>query len=359
MKQNQPFILVLLCVLVVGGIELFYSLHQHPIQFEDFDGDIVAYSDSSSLSDNGGNSFVAIDSISDEGLFYRYKLDDQFSYYYAGVQLLFRETNHLDLTKYSHVKLNLTTLRSSSVRFFILTDEPEHSLPKDPTTWRHLRHVIPLRQGTDTYSLDLVQFHTPQWWFETFNTSEPLLRHNPLVEVRGIKVESGEGEPIDTDEMIHLKSIVFYRPVPSLFRTLQGALAIIALLLLLFRFGIMKRVQLGKYKPIVLGNLFDEELDSITDYLGDNYSDSELSLNSVADACAMHQEKVSALIRQGYGQTFKQYLNRLRLTEAQRLLRSTDRQISEIAFAVGYSSVSHFNRVFKQFFTCTPREYRS
>ncbi len=121
----------------------------------------------------------------------------------------------------------------------------------------------------------------------------------------------------------------------------------------------MKRVELGKYKPIVLGNVFDEELDIITEYIGNHYSKSELSLGSMSEDCALQSDKITALIRQGYGQTFKQYLNRLRLTEAQRLLRSTDRQISEIAYAVGYNSVTHFNRVFKQFFSCTPREFRS
>ncbi len=359
MKQNQAIILAILLAITIIFVELFYSLDSYKVDIPNFIGDITSYSDSSTVGANGGNSTIKIDSITEDGVFYQYKLQKDFDYYYAGVMFLLPENGQIDLTKYSHVRLNFTSLRSSSTRFFLLTDEPDHSIAQDPTTWRHLRHVIPIKQREENYSLALEQFHTPQWWFETYNTSEPLLRQNPFVKVRGFKMESGEGEPIGVQENICIKNIEFYTPVPAIVRSIQSMLFVLATLLLLFRFGIMKRVQLGKYKPVVLGNLFDEELDSITDYLGEHYSESELSLNSVSESCAMHPEKISALIRQGYGQTFKQYLNRLRLTEAQRLLRSTDRQISEIAFAVGYSSVSHFNRVFKQFFTCTPREYRS
>lgn len=359
MKRNTPFLIAALFLLTAVALQITFSFNRLEINPITFDGDLVVYSDSSKASANGGNSTVELDSVTEEGVFYRYQLNKQFSYYYAGLQFI-PNKKPLDLTKYSHVKIDINCERSSSVRFFILTHEPDHSLPKDITTWRHFREVIPLkRDGSSSYTLQLDKFHTPQWWFETYNTSEPLLLQNPMEQVLAFKFESGEGEPTGINESVQIKGLRFFTPVPSAVRSVQTALIILTILILAFRFGIMKRVQLGKYKPVVLGNLFDEDLEKISDYIGESYPNSELSLNMVAAECGMHPEKVTALIRQGYGQTFKQYLNRLRLTEAQRLLRSTDRQISEIAFAVGYNSVSHFNRVFKQFFSCTPREYRS
>ncbi len=360
MKRNTPIVLAVFLIVIILIIQTAFMIKRYDIIPSTFEGKLITYSDSCIISENGGKSTIEIDSLTPKGVFYSYQLDKSFAYYYAGLQFIMPVNGGMtDLTKYSHVRIDIDGGRSSSVRFFILTDEPDHSIAEDVTTWRHLRQVIPLKDDRGSYTLRMDKFHTPQWWFETFNTSEPLLLNKPLKSVLGLKLESGEGEPVGINESIHVSRIRFYTPVPSTVRSVQTALLIMALLILAFRFGIMKRVQLGKYKPVVLGNLFDEDLELITDYLGSNYSNSELGLSGVAEACAMHHEKVTALIRQGYGQNFKQYLNRLRLTEAQRLLRSTDRQISEIAFAVGYNSVSHFNRVFKQFFSCTPREYRS
>lgn len=358
MKQNTPFLTAAIFLFLIVGLQIIFTYNRLDITPSSFDGDFVVYSDSCTQAANNGNSTVALDSVTKEGVFYKYELNKQFAYYYAGIQLIPND-RPFDLTKYSHVKVDIECKRSHSVRFFILTHEPEHSKSDDITTWRHFRQTISLKKECESYTLQLDQFHTPQWWFETYNTSEPLLLKNPLEHVLALKFESGEGEPIGIKEEVVIRKIRFYTPVPSIVRSIQTALLILSILILAFRLGIMKRVQLGKYKPVVLGNLFDEDLEKISDFIGESYPNSELSLNMVAEECAMHAEKVTALIRQGYGQSFKQYLNRLRLTEAQRLLRSTDRQISEIAFAVGYNSVSHFNRVFKQFFSCTPREYRS
>lgn len=47
------------------------------------------------------------------------------------------------------------------------------------------------------------------------------------------------------------------------------------------------------------------------------------------------------------------YLNKLRLTEAARLLAEKDTaSVSEIAYSVGYGSVSYFNKLFKEEYRC-------
>lgn len=48
----------------------------------------------------------------------------------------------------------------------------------------------------------------------------------------------------------------------------------------------------------------------------------------------------------------------LRLQKAGELLRKTDLSVGEVAFAVGMESLSHFSRVFRRHFGCSPREYR-
>ena len=48
----------------------------------------------------------------------------------------------------------------------------------------------------------------------------------------------------------------------------------------------------------------------------------------------------------------------LRIEEAMKLLRSTDRQIIDIAFEVGFNNLRTFNRAFSKNLSRTPQEYR-
>ena len=58
--------------------------------------------------------------------------------------------------------------------------------------------------------------------------------------------------------------------------------------------------------------------------------------------------------------TFTGYVNKLRLTEAARLLsENSGAAILEIAYSVGYANVSYFNKLFKEEYGCTPKVFRS
>ena len=53
------------------------------------------------------------------------------------------------------------------------------------------------------------------------------------------------------------------------------------------------------------------------------------------------------------------YINRQRLSYAERMLRTLDDSIGEICFACGFTSVRQFNRAFRIAYGCTPTEYRA
>lgn len=58
------------------------------------------------------------------------------------------------------------------------------------------------------------------------------------------------------------------------------------------------------------------------------------------------------------GKTVKQYLKELKMSIACDFLKNTEKPIIEISNMLGYASLSHFNRIFKQFTCQTPSEYR-
>jgi len=58
------------------------------------------------------------------------------------------------------------------------------------------------------------------------------------------------------------------------------------------------------------------------------------------------------------GINFTDYLSRVRIEKAKNLLLNRNLRISEIAYEVGFQSLTHFNRVFKKITGQSPTEYR-
>jgi AraC-like DNA-binding protein len=85
----------------------------------------------------------------------------------------------------------------------------------------------------------------------------------------------------------------------------------------------------------------------------------ELSLRRVAKAVNIHPNYLSERFRQITGVTFVEYVARTRFERACGLLQNGDVRISEIAFAVGFQSLSQFNRVFKRLSGKSPTQFRA
>jgi AraC-like DNA-binding protein len=83
-----------------------------------------------------------------------------------------------------------------------------------------------------------------------------------------------------------------------------------------------------------------------------------LSLASVAEQAHLSPAYFSDTFRRATGTTFQSYVLRLRLQFAARMLEASSLPISDICFAAGFSSLSHFMRSFKDEFGCAPRSYR-
>ena len=88
-------------------------------------------------------------------------------------------------------------------------------------------------------------------------------------------------------------------------------------------------------------------------------SDEGLSLKKVAQAVKISPNYLSEKFKKVTGENFVGYINRRRIEKARDLLLKPDLRISEIAFAVGFQSLSQFNRVFKKFSGKSPTEYRA
>ena len=88
-------------------------------------------------------------------------------------------------------------------------------------------------------------------------------------------------------------------------------------------------------------------------------SGEEISLPEVAKAVNASPTHLSEKFKQVTGVKFVDYVARTRFEKASVLLEDADVRISEIAFAVGFQSLSQFNRVFKKLAGKSPTAYRA
>lgn len=87
--------------------------------------------------------------------------------------------------------------------------------------------------------------------------------------------------------------------------------------------------------------------------------DEDLRFDEIASAAALSQRSLARRFAGEMGMTWRQAQRRLRMIRALEMLALDNRQITEIALSVGYSSLSAFNAGFREFSNMTPSEYRA
>lgn len=89
------------------------------------------------------------------------------------------------------------------------------------------------------------------------------------------------------------------------------------------------------------------------------FRDANLQLADAATAAGLAVAHFSHLFHRETGVTFTRYVQAQRIEEAKRLLLDTDQSVTEICFACGFNSLTHFNRVFRSGEGCSPSQFRS
>jgi len=94
------------------------------------------------------------------------------------------------------------------------------------------------------------------------------------------------------------------------------------------------------------------------DYILEHQTE-EISLGQVAKAVNMSSYYFCKMFKKVTGINFTDYVARVRIEKSKNLLLNPNLRVSEIAFEVGFQSLTHFNRVFKKILGQSPTEYRA
>lgn len=78
----------------------------------------------------------------------------------------------------------------------------------------------------------------------------------------------------------------------------------------------------------------------------------------MAEQFAVNADYLSYLFHKSTGKTISRYVLEEKVKAAESMLIYTDNSLQEIAFALNFSSQSHFSTVFRKIVGVTPRQYR-
>lgn len=93
--------------------------------------------------------------------------------------------------------------------------------------------------------------------------------------------------------------------------------------------------------------------------IDNSYDNSLLCVAAIADEMKLSAGYIGKLFRQHTGMTVSDYINKIRIDEAERILSSTNYTIKRVMEMVGYDNESTFYKKFKTYTGMTPKEFRS
>ena len=120
----------------------------------------------------------------------------------------------------------------------------------------------------------------------------------------------------------------------------------------MFRYALTERDKVSNDR---YGSLIDEA----RKYIAEHFSSNEFSLNMIAAYIGVSPSYFSSIFKQETGQSFVEYLTRVRIDKACELLKCTTLRTSEIGERVGYNDPHYFSATFKKITGMSPKEYKN
>lgn len=113
----------------------------------------------------------------------------------------------------------------------------------------------------------------------------------------------------------------------------------------------------GDYLSQLRGKQGQGVLGQIEVYLKENYKEN-ITLKDLGKKYYINAAYLGQLFKKQYGESFKDYLNKIRIEKSEKLLLNTDMKIYEIAEEIGYKDIDYFINKFIAINGCTPTKFR-
>lgn len=309
-------------------------------------------------------------------LSYDFTVVKQAQYPYAEIALEFVDASGaptlIDLTAYDSISFNARCSLTNTMVLSVFTVEEGLSVSDDLVSYRAPGAFFSCTEVWSRIDLDLSRLETPQWWFDLhqLDLSRQQYRLNKV-----LRIAIGSSFQAPTDRMVSVlinnltlcgrdwRYLYFF----AVFLVLAWGAFAAWLFKQYTRSLIASLAQkqerdrpLLAYQQLSIAPLRDREKTAILQYMASEYANPELDLDTMVAAINVTRAKINDILKSELGYTFISYLNKLRLTEAARLLADKpEANVGEIAYSVGYKNTSYFNKLFKEEYGCTPKTYKN
>lgn len=96
---------------------------------------------------------------------------------------------------------------------------------------------------------------------------------------------------------------------------------------------------------------------SIINYIDENYQE-DLTIEQLSEVFHLSEGHLSKLFKENLGMTIKAYISQTRAKEVRQALLASDLPLIDIAIMCGFPNVKSMNKVFKDLYHCTPKQFR-
>lgn len=160
-------------------------------------------------------------------------------------------------------------------------------------------------------------------------------------------------QSLDTSTLLknYLESLEFYFAEPTIVTEELIGLKLKELLLLLYHSHFSEELK------AIFQNLFQKNHYEFKHIIKEHLYD-DLSLTELSGLCGMSLSGFKRKFKDIYEQSPKQYINQKRIEKGQELLTTTELNISEIGYEIGFNDIGYFSKVFKSKMGLTPTEYK-
>lgn len=307
---------------------------------------------------------------------YDFILDPEQKFPYIHYSLYFvdaiQSSLQVDLTPYQTVSFNIICDPKNVLLFTLFSFDDAITDLKNLVTRRVSSTAFTCTQSWTKVTIALDDLETPQWWLGKygFDYSE---KGYPLHKAMGFAWVNSLQSPVNTPSNVKLTDIKLSGSEPRYIYAASGVSACLWVLFFVWQLRRYSRVltleirarvkddqPLMAYKKLFIEPQKDKEKDALLRYMATEYTNHDLSLDTAISSLNINRNKINDFLKEELGLTFTTYLNKLRLTEAARLLtESANVNVSEIAYAVGYNNVPYFNKLFKQEYGCAPKTFKT
>ena len=94
------------------------------------------------------------------------------------------------------------------------------------------------------------------------------------------------------------------------------------------------------------------------DYIKKNYHNRDISLQKVSSEVSLSHYYFSHIFKDEFKITFIEYLTKVRMEAAAKLLKNRKLNVNQVAYTVGYQDPNYFSKVFKRYTKTSPIDYR-